>query len=112
MSELLVSCPTDSRCKSFEFGQDGVGCGRPHERLAVLVVLGDEVIDLADQLVDTAEGPIIAALNGEGARIVTEAGLASFALGKTSPGLFSASEFCTPCQKEERVRMGVAGSAG
>jgi len=27
---LLVSCPVNSSTKSFEFGEDGVGGGRPH----------------------------------------------------------------------------------
>jgi len=45
-----VSCPADSRCKSVQFFQDGVGGGGPSERFAAPVVTGDEVIDLADQI--------------------------------------------------------------
>src|SRR5882762_1915013 len=37
----LVSCPINSSTKSFQFGEDGVGGGGPHEGLQMGVLVGD-----------------------------------------------------------------------
>src|SRR3989442_1248019 len=43
----LVLCPADNFAESFKFGQDGVGGGGPHKGPRVLVVVLDELVDLA-----------------------------------------------------------------
>ena len=40
-------CPADNFAESFEFGQDGVGGSGPHKGPRVLIVVLDELIDLA-----------------------------------------------------------------
>ena len=47
---FLVFCPVDTGAKSVELGEDRVGAGRPDERPAGLVVVGDEVVELGDQV--------------------------------------------------------------
>ncbi len=52
----LVLCPADNFAKSLEFGKDGVGGCCPHKGLRVLVVVLDEVIDLALEIGHGVEG--------------------------------------------------------
>jgi hypothetical protein len=51
-----VSCAADSWGKSFKLFQHRVSRVSPEYGLAVLVVVGHEVIDLGHQLVDATEG--------------------------------------------------------
>ena len=50
-----MSRSADSCAKSFELGDDRIGGGGPHEWLAVLVVVSDEVIDFRGQILDRSE---------------------------------------------------------
>jgi len=55
LTAMLVSCPRNTGTKSMQFFEDRVGGGGPLERLAVCVVVGDEVIDALCELFDAGE---------------------------------------------------------
>ena len=51
----LVFRSADSRTKSVQLFEDGIGGSGPHEWFAVFVVVGNELIDTRDQLFDRAK---------------------------------------------------------
>jgi hypothetical protein len=50
-----VFCPVDTGAKSLKLGEDRVGAGGPDEGSTGLVVVGDEGVDLGDQVAHRAE---------------------------------------------------------
>ncbi len=60
-SSSLVDCPCDSLTKSTDRFEDRVGRRGPGERMAAMIVVLDEVLDLGNQIANTLEG---AASNG------------------------------------------------
>ena len=52
---MLVFRLANMLTKSFDLFKDGIGCGRPNERLGVNVGVLDEMIDLSDQLFHASE---------------------------------------------------------
>ena len=55
VAKLLVSCPSDSLTKSSDLFEDRVGRGGPGEWVTAVVVVVDEVLDLADELANALE---------------------------------------------------------
>lgn len=51
-----MSCFADSFTKSLKPCEDRIGGGSPLERFAVLIVVGDELVDSLNQLPDRPEG--------------------------------------------------------
>src|SRR3990172_11830382 len=54
-NQALVLCPRDKLTKSFNLFKDRIGGGGPDERPSVLVMVLNELVDLADQISDAPE---------------------------------------------------------